>query len=254
MLLVADIGNTNTVFGVFDGRRLLRHWRTATERSRTADEHAVLLSQLFSLGGLKLGDVRAVTVSCVVPPVLEVFRDVCRVYLGREPLLVGAGMRTAMPILYDNPKEVGADRIANAVAAYETYKSACVVVDFGTATTFDAISARGEYLGGAIAPGIMISLDALFHQTAKLPRVELTKPSRVIGRNTEASIQAGIVYGYVGMVDGIVELMRRELGGGVHTVATGGLAELIGRESHQIEDIDPLLTLRGLSILYERNK
>jgi type III pantothenate kinase len=261
MLLVVDVGNTNTVLGVFDlrdkgedgGARLQAHWRVETSKGRTADEYAVLVRGLLALEGLEPRTIDAVIIATVVPTVLFALEGFCGRYLGRAPMVVGPGMKTGMPILTENPREVGADRIVNSIAAYERHRAGCIVVDFGTATTFDAVSPRGEYLGGAIAPGIHISADALYRAAAKLPRVEITRPPKVVGRNTVTSMQSGLVFGYVGLTDAIVERMRAELEFPVKVLATGGLASLIAKESRTIEEIDDMLTLRGLSILHERN-
>ncbi len=254
MLLVVDVGNTNTVLGVYEGDSLRAHWRCETNRRRTSDEYAVLLRGLFGLAGLPWPAATAGIVSSVVPPVLFPLEELFRVHLHLSPLIVGPGIKTGMPILYENPREVGADRIVNAVAAYESVKGGCIIVDFGTATTFDVVTPKGEYAGGAIAPGIMISADALYHAAAKLPRVEIIKPAKVVGRNTVASMQSGLVFGYAGLVDAIVERMRAEIDYPARCLATGGLAPLIAKESKTIEAADEMLTLRGLKILYDRNK
>lgn len=254
MLLVVDVGNTNTVFGVYENKQLLSHWRIRTIQGQTADEFGMLVWNLFQWAGLPMKDVQAVVVSCVVPPLLRAIHELCQRYFGVRPLVVGPGIKTGMPILYDNPKEVGADRIVNAVAAFERYRQGVIVVDFGTATTFDMISPRGEYLGGAIAPGVGVASEALFQRTAQLPKVEFAKPSSVLGKNTVSSIQSGLFWGYVGLVDGIVERLRREHGeGGTRVVATGGLAQVIASESSTIEEVDEFLLLDGMRIIYERN-
>lgn len=253
MLLVIDVGNSNAVLGLYDGERLVRHWRVTTDKSRTVDEYAILIHDLFRLSDIHLTDISDLIISCVVPPLLNTMEELCREYFGRKPYIVGPGIKTGMPILYDNPKEVGADRIVNAVAAFEKYRCSLIVVDFGTATTFDFISLRGEYQGGAIAPGVGISAEALFQRASKLPRVEFSRPQQVIAKDTVSSMQAGIFYGYVGLVDGIVERMKEEGKGTPKVVATGGLASLIAPASQTIDEVEPLLTLEGLRILYARN-
>jgi type III pantothenate kinase len=254
MLLALDIGNTNTVIGVFDGQTLLTHWRLSTRREGTRDEYAMLIKGLFDFGGLAFQGVSAVIISSVVPPLQGPLEEMARQYAGVEPLVVGPGIKTGMPILYESPREVGADRIVNAVAAFEAYGGPCIVVDFGTATTFDAISTRGEYLGGVICPGIGISSEALFQHAAKLPRVDIARPKVIIGKNTVGSMQSGLYYGYVSLVEGVVARMRAELGGQATVVATGGLAQLLLTESTAVDHVDPLLTLTGLRIIFERNQ
>jgi type III pantothenate kinase len=254
MLLVIDIGNTNIVFGVYEDDTLINHWRLSTSIQKTVDEYAILLNSLLYFEKIKLNQIDSAVISCVVPPLLIPFEIICRKYVGIRPILVEPGIKTGMPILYENPSELGADRIVNAISGYEKYKRALIIVDFGTATTFDYITPKGEYVGGAIAPGIMISLEALFERASKLPRVELIKPKSIIGKNTVYAMQSGIIYGYVSLVDGIVKRMKEEVKTDPYIIATGGLASLIYKESETIDEVDEFLTLRGLKMLYERNK
>ena len=254
MLLVVDAGNTQTHFGTFDGERLVEHWRFATVRTSTADELGAALRNLLELRGVGMADLEASIVSSTVPELGPEWAEMARRYLGHEMLVVGPGIRTGMPLRYDNPREIGADRLVNAVAAYEKTKAACIVVDFGTAITYDPVSAEGEYLGGIISPGVEISLEALYARAAKLPKVDIAAPRQLIGKSTIEAIRSGIVYGFAGQVDGIVKRLRAELGEETETIATGGLAEHIVPFTETIDEVDDLLTLTGLRILYERNR
>ena len=250
MLLVIDIGNTNTVIGVYDGENLVKDWRIRTERHTTEDEFNVLATNLFSSGNIDSRNIDKIIISCVVPPMVTILDSFCRKYLGNSPHWVDAKSFPGMPILYKNPSEVGADRIVNAIAAFHKYQTSLIVIDFGTATTFDSISEQGEYIGGSISPGILISSEALFMKASKLPRVEIfVPPKRVIGKDTAHSIKAGIIYGYAGLVDGMVKRMKIEMGTNPKTIATGGLAELIYQVSETIEAVEPDLTLEGLRII-----
>ncbi|KIL39386.1 transcriptional regulator [Gordoniibacillus kamchatkensis] len=253
MILVIDVGNTNIVLGVYEGKKLLHHWRLSTNRSATVDEYGMMIVGLFSHAGIKIGDIDGVIISSVVPPLMFVLESLCVQYMNRTPYIVGPGIKTGLNIRVEHPREAGADRIVNAVAAIELYGPPCIVVDFGTATTYDYIDERGQLIGCAIAPGIAISTEALYQRAAKLPRIELVKPKSVIGRNTVTAMQAGIIFGYVGQVDGIVERIKREFATSPYVVATGGFAELIAGESATIRTVNPLLTLQGLQIIYERN-
>jgi type III pantothenate kinase len=255
MLVVMDVGNTNTVIGVYEGDQLLSDWRIRTEKEATIDELGILLRNLFQAQGLKLVPGTEVVISCVVPPMVNTLEGFAQRYLKVRPLWVGPGIKTGMPIHYDNPREVGADRIVNAVAAYEQVHGSVIIVDFGTATTFDVVSRQGEYLGGVIAPGVMISCEALFLKASKLPRVEIfAKPKSVIAKDTISSMNAGIIYGYVGLVEGIVNRIKEALGDNPRVIATGGLACLIATETKSIDAVDDYLTLKGLKIIYERNR
>lgn len=258
MLLAIDIGNTNIVLGVFEGRALGRSWRLATARERTADELGLLVSELLERAAIALPAIDGVVIASVVPQLTEPMIDMSTRYLGLAPLNIDAGVELGMPNLYAHPSEVGADRLVNGIAAYEQYGRGrgmpLIVVDFGTATTFDAISAKGEYLGGVICPGIQISADALFERAARLPRIDVRKPASVIGRTTVASMQSGLFFGYVGMVEGLVHRLRLELGGAAFCVATGGLAEVISPETAVVDAIDRDLTLQGLRMVWERNR
>lgn len=250
-----DIGNTNIVLGVIEHEKILKHWRVRTEKDITADEIGILIGNLFRASDLKMGDVTDIIVSCVVPPLLNTVGELAKQYFNVTPMIVGPGLKTGMPILYDNPKEVGADRIVNAVAAYEKYHKGLVVVDFGTATTFDCVSEDGAYLGGAIAPGVAISAEALFQKASKLPRVEIfARPKNVIAKDTISSMNAGIIYGYAGLVDGIVNRIKKEMRHGLTVVATGGLAPIISEVCETIDRVEEFLTLEGLMIIFKRNR
>jgi len=254
MLLAVDIGNTSITIGLYKGEKLGPRWRLASDNERTSDEYGILLVQLLERNGIKADDVREIAIASVVPPLSGTFERACREYLNATPLIVDAGTRTGIPLRYEDPKQVGADRVVNAAAVRRIHKGPACIVDFGTATIFDAISAEGEYLGGAIAPGIGIASDALFQRTAKLPRVEIMRPPSAIGRNTVHSLQSGLLYGYVGLVDGMVARFRAELGPAMKTIGTGALVDLIARETRSIDIVEPWLALQGLRIINDLNR
>lgn len=254
MILVMDTGNTNIVLGVYEGNQLKYHWRMQTYRHKTEDEYAMQVKSLFTHVGLQFEDVKGIIISSVVPPVVFPLEQMCRKYFNQKPLIVGPGIKTGLNIQYENPREVGADRIVNAVAAIEDYGGPLIIVDFGTATTYCYVNSDGGYMGGAIAPGIGISMEALFDRASKLPRIELARPDQVVGKNTVSAMQSGIIYGYVGQVEGIVARMKAQSKEEPKVVATGGLADLIASESTAIDVVDNFLTLKGLHLIYERNK
>jgi len=254
MILTLDIGNTNMKTAVFDGMELVEYWRVSTNRNRTSDEYGMAMMNLLNHYGIDRSQVEGIMLSSVVPQINFTIEHMCRSYFGMDPMKIEPGVKTGINIKYENPRELGSDRIANAVAAYELYGGPCITIDFGTATSFGAISARGEFLGGAICPGLKLAADALTENTAKLPRFELVKPESVIGRNTVANMQAGIVYGYIGQIKYLVNRMKREMGvDGIRVIATGGLAVLVAGESSVIDVMDGLLTLKGLRLIYEKN-
>lgn len=255
MILVMDVGNTNIVLGAYDGKKLLNHWRMGTNREKTADEYGMFMMSLFSNDKIDINNIEAVIIASVVPPIMYTLEHAIRKYLKKDPIIVGPGIKTGINIKYENPREVGADRIVNAVAAIELYGGPVIVVDFGTATTFCAINSKSDYLGGVICPGIKVSLEALFQKAAKLPRIDLVKPETVIGRTTIGNMQSGIIYGYTGQVDYIVKRMKKEIKeDNIKVIATGGLARLISSESETIDEVNGHLTLEGLRIIYEKNK
>ncbi len=253
MLLAIDVGNTNITLGLYDGDKLGPRWRLATNNERMPDEYGILMINLFHHAGVDVAGVKAVAMASVVPPLTGTFEQACQRFLGHSPLMVDADTKTGVRVKYDDPSQVGADRVVDAAAVQKLYGGPACVVDFGTATTFDAISGEGEYLGGAISPGVGIAADALFQRTAKLPRVDFQRPPAAIGRNTVHSLQSGLLFGYVGLVEGMVTRFRQELGPGMKVIATGGLAELIARETRVIDILAPWLTLDGLRIIYELN-
>ncbi|MDA8352117.1 MAG: type III pantothenate kinase [Firmicutes bacterium] len=254
MLMVMDVGNTHIVLGIYKGEELLYHWRVHTDRGSTEDEYGMRLKNLFSHVGIRMEEIEGLIICSVVPPLTYVLKLLAKKYFRVDPLVVGPGVKTGLNIQYENPREVGADRIVNAVAALDSYGPPVIVVDFGTATTFCFIDEKSRYVGGAITPGITVSTEALYERAAQLTRVEILRPDSVLGRNTVKSIQAGVYYGYVGMVDGIVSRMKRLMKQPPTVVATGGLAEMICQETRTIDHVDPLLTLRGLKLIYERNQ
>ena len=254
MLLVADVGNTNIALGIYQETKLVAHWLLETRRERTADEYALWCKLLLEAEHIQAKELHGAIIASVVPPLTPVIEQALSKVLGKAPMIIGPGIKTGMPILYENPREVGADRIVNSVAAYDRFKQATIIVDLGTAIIFDAISSKGEYLGGAIAPGVQISMEALFLRASKLPRVEIQAPAKVIGRTTITSMQSGILYGYAGMIDGLVERMTHEMNTRCEIIATGHLASLLASTSKTIKHVDELLTLEGLRLIYEKNK
>jgi len=254
MLLAIDIGNTTIGFGVFDGERMCATWDVATDIKKTADEYAVLILNLLPREGLSLSDIDHVIIASVVPPLEPVFEELSERYLRVSPLIVGPGVKTGVRICTDNPREVGADRVVNAAAAHRLYGGPLIIIDFGTATTVDAVSKEGDYLGGAIAPGIGIAAEALFERASKLPRIELIAPEHAIGKNTVASMQSGVIFGYVGLIESLVHRIRQELGGKARVIATGGLADVIAKETKVVDVVSPHLSLLGLRLIHELNR
>jgi type III pantothenate kinase len=253
MLLAVDIGNTSIIIGAFEKTKLLKDWKIKSERGKTCDEYKVTLLNLFNLSGLDVSRIKSVIISSVVPPLTPVFSELSQTLFQVKPMIVGPGLKTGMPILYENPLEVGADRVVSSIAAHAKYNGPCIVVDFGTATTFDAVSPAGEYVGGAIAPGIQIAAEALYLRTAKLPRIEIIKPKKAIGRTTVSSMHSGLYFGYIGLVERIISEIKKELGEGTKVVATGGFSSLIFDEVDALDFYEPHLVLEGLSILHTKN-
>ena len=255
MILTLDIGNTNIKTALFEGMEMLHYWRVSTNRAMSSDEYGILLLNLFAHAGVSPKQVEGIMISSVVPQINFTIEHMCRTYFGMEPHIIGPGIKTGINIRYENPRELGSDRIANAVAAYELYGGPCITIDFGTATSLGAINEKGEFLGGAICPGIKLAVEALSERTAKLPRIELTKPETVIGKNTVHCMQSGIVYGYIGQIEYLVRRMKAEIGSDkTKVIATGGLAVLVAEESNAIDVLDGLLTLKGLRLIYEKNR
>ncbi len=254
MILAIDVGNTHIVIGVFEGEKLIVDWRVMTEQYRTTDEYGIIMQSLFQSNNISFDSIKDIVISCVVPPMVTTLEHLCRKKFGKDPLFIGPEIDMGMKICYENPMEVGADRIVNSVAAFEKYRRSLIVIDFGTATTFDYINPGGEYIGGAIAPGIIISAEALFQKASKLPRVDFVCPDHLVARNTIESMQAGIVYGYVSMVEGIVEKMKDEVKTETFVLATGGLASVVALHAKAIDEVDEYLTLKGLKIILDRNR
>ena len=254
MLLVFDIGNSNIVLGTYEGKKLLRHWRISTDRQKTGDEYGMLINNLFRFQGIRMSDVDALIISSVVPPLVVPLAKMCERYFHLRPLIVGPGIKTGIKLKYENPREIGADRIVNSVGAYEQFGGPLIVIDIGTATTFDIVAENGDFLGGVIAPGLGLSAEALFQRAAQLPRIELVPPKTVVCRSTIQGMQAGIIYGFVGQIDEIVRRIKAELAMEMKVVATGGFARMVAKESQTIDKVDHFLTLTGLRVLYERNQ